>query len=195
MDGIAEEFGGLVATRDDAARREREVAFEAVVDRHARLMYRVAFSLLKNAQDAEDAVQETLLKLYRGEAWRRMEDEKAFLARSVWRVGLNRLGTQSAKAMRHAEDVTEIGLASGELSPEERVVGAAERALLRRLIDELPENFRQALVLSAIEGMQSREVAGVLGVPEATVRTRVMRAKTELRRRFAEMSERKEARR
>jgi RNA polymerase sigma-70 factor (ECF subfamily) len=195
MDGIAEEFGGLVATRDDAARREREVAFAAVVDRHARLMYRVAFSLLKNSQDAQDAVQETLLKLYRGDAWRRMEDEKAFLARSVWRVGLNRLGTQSAKAMRHAEDVTEIGLASAELSPEERVVGAAERALLRRLIEELPENFRQALVLSAIEGMQSREVAEVLGVPEATVRTRVMRAKTELRRRFAELSERKEARR
>jgi RNA polymerase sigma-70 factor (ECF subfamily) len=97
--------------------------------------------------------------------------------------------------MRHAEDVTEMGLASGELSPEDRVVGAAERALLRRLIDELPENFRQALVLSAIEGMQSREVAEVLGVPEATVRTRVMRAKTELRRRFAQLAERKEARR
>jgi RNA polymerase sigma-70 factor (ECF subfamily) len=166
-----------------------------VVDRHARLMYRVAFSLLRNAQDAEDAVQETLLKLYRGETWRQMDDEKAFLARSVWRGGLNRLGTQSAKAMRHAEDVTEMGLASGELSPEDRVVGAAERALLRRLIDELPENFRQALVLSAIEGMQSREVAEVLGVPEATVRTRVMRAKTELRRRFAQLAERKEARR
>jgi RNA polymerase sigma-70 factor (ECF subfamily) len=195
MDGIAEEFGGLVVQAADDARQEREAAFAEVVDRHARLMYRVAFSLLRNAQDAEDAVQETLLKLYRGEAWRQMDDEKAFLARSVWRVGLNRLGTQSAKAMRHAEDVTEMGLASGELSPEDRVVGAAERALLRRLIDELPENFRQALVLSAIEGMQSREVAEVLGVPEATVRTRVMRAKTELRRRFAQLAERKEARR
>jgi RNA polymerase sigma-70 factor (ECF subfamily) len=195
MDGSAEEFGGLVVQAADDARQEREAAFAEVVDRHARLMYRVAFSLLRNAQDAEDAVQETLLKLYRGETWRQMDDEKAFLARSVWRVGLNRLGTQSAKAMRHAEDVTEMGLASGELSPEDRVVGAAERALLRRLIDELPENFRQALVLSAIEGMQSREVAEVLGVPEATVRTRVMRAKTELRRRFAQLAERKEARR
>lgn len=195
MDGIAEEFGGLVVQAADDARQEREAAFAEVVDRHARLMYRVAFSLLRNAQDAEDAVQETLLKLYRGETWRQMDDEKAFLARSVWRVGLNRLGTQSAKAMRHAEDVTEMGLASGELSPEDRVVGAAERALLRRLIDELPENFRQALVLSAIQGMQAREVAEVLGVPEATVRTRVMRAKTELRRRFAQLAERKEARR
>jgi RNA polymerase sigma-70 factor (ECF subfamily) len=194
MDGIAEEFAGVVAATDHA-RRERETAFAALVDRHARLMYRVAFSLLKNPQDAEDAVQETLLKLYRGEAWRQMDDEKAFLARSVWRVGLNRLGTQSAKAMRHAEDVTEIGLASDELSPEESVLGAAESALLRRLIDELPENFRRALVLSVIDGFQSREVAEVLGIPEATVRTRVMRAKAELRKRFAESAERKEARR
>jgi RNA polymerase sigma-70 factor (ECF subfamily) len=168
----------------------REAAFAAVVDRHAALMYRVAFSLLKNPQDAEDAVQETLLKLYRGEAWRAMEDEKAFLARSVWRVGLNRLGTQGAKAMRNAADVAEMEIASGELTPEENAVGTAERWLMRELIEELPEGFRQALVLSAIEGMRSQEVAEILGINEGTVRTRVLRAKAELRRMFLERTAR-----
>ena len=67
----------------------RDEEFAALVERQARLMFRVAYSLLRNVQDAEDAVQEAFLKLYRGEAWRRMEDEKAFLARTVWRVALD----------------------------------------------------------------------------------------------------------
>ena len=167
-----------------------DAAFAALVDRHAGLMYRVAFSLLRNPQDAEDAVQETLLKLYRTGGWREMQDERAFLAKSVWRVGLSRMGTPGAKAMRYAEDVTEVKLVSAEASPEESALGAAERELMRRLIEALPEGFRQALVLSAMEGLRSAEVAEVLGIAEGTVRTRVMRARTELRRRFEAMRKR-----
>jgi RNA polymerase sigma-70 factor, ECF subfamily len=196
MDGVAQEFGVPFETADSAASRGADDrAFAALVDRHAGLMYRVAYSLLKQPQDAEDAVQETLLKLYRTGGWRQMEDEKAFLAKSVWRVGLNRLGTLGAKAMRHAEDVAGMNLASAGASPEEHALGAGERALMMRLIEELPEGFRQALVLSAIEGMRSQEVAAVLGIPEATVRTRVLRAKAEMRRRFMEMNAAKEGRR
>jgi RNA polymerase sigma-70 factor (ECF subfamily) len=62
-----------------------------------------------------------------------------------------------------------------------------ERALLHRLIDALPEELRQPLVLSAIEEMTSREVAEAMGIPEGTVRTRVMRARAELKRRFEAM--------
>ena len=64
-----------------------------------------------------------------------------------------------------------------------------ERALLKRLIDGLPEELRQPLVLSSVEEMTSREVAEAMGIPEGTVRTRVMRARTELRRRFLAMKE------
>ena len=76
------------ATQQSSKSHEREETFALLVDRHTRLMYRVALSLLRNAQDAEDAVQEAFLKLYRGDAWQRMENEKAFLARTVWRVAL-----------------------------------------------------------------------------------------------------------
>ena len=64
----------------------RDERFEELVGRQARFMFQVAFGLLRNRQDAEDAVQEAFLKLYRGEAWLRMENEKGFLARTVWRV-------------------------------------------------------------------------------------------------------------
>ena len=164
---------------------ERDERFEEMVARQARFMFQVAFGLLRNRQDAEDAVQEAFLKLYRGEAWLRMENEKGFLARTVWRVALDHL----PKAAERMADVAEMQLTASGGSPEQSVVDEDERAVLRRLIDGLPEDLRQPLVLSSVEEMTSREVAEAMGIPEGTVRTRVMRARTELRRRFLTMRE------
>jgi RNA polymerase sigma-70 factor, ECF subfamily len=170
---------------------ERDERFEEMVARQARFMFQVAFGLLRNRQDAEDAVQEAFLKLYRGEAWLRMENEKGFLARTVWRVALDHLPKVAEKMM----DVSEMQLTGSDgaglfgRSPEQSAVDEDERAVLKRLIDGLPEELRRPLVLSSMEEMTSREVAEVMGIPEGTVRTRVMRAKTELRRRFVAMKE------
>lgn len=171
--------------RDDSLEREQE--FSGIVERQARFMFHVAYGLLRNVQDAEDAVQEAFLKLYRGEAWRRMEDEKAFLARTVWRMALDRVPKNASRM----DDVAGMELRAGGQSPESGAADEDERVLLRRLIDGLPEELRQPLVLSAIEEMTSREVAAVMGIPEGTVRTRVMRARTELRKRFAGMEVRR----
>jgi RNA polymerase sigma-70 factor, ECF subfamily len=164
---------------------QRDERFEEMVARQARFMFQVAFGLLRNTQDAEDAVQEALLKLYRGEAWLRMENEKGFLARTVWRVALDHL----PKAAERMSDVSEMQLEAVGGSPEEKAVDEDERAVLRRLIDGLPEELRQPLVLSSVEEMTSREVAEAMGIPEGTVRTRVMRARAELRRRYVAMKE------
>jgi RNA polymerase sigma-70 factor (ECF subfamily) len=153
-----------------------------MAERNARFMFRVAHGLLRSVQDAEDAVQEALLKLYRSDAWMRMEDERAFLARTVWRVGLDVV----ARRPKGSEPVEtgEGELAATSATPEQSAADGDERALLRKLIEALPEDLRQPLVLSAIEEMTSREVAVAMGIPEGTVRTRVMRAKAELKRRF-----------
>jgi RNA polymerase sigma-70 factor, ECF subfamily len=181
-----------VEDRRDELRRDeslgRNERFEEMVARQARFMFQVAFGLLRNRQDAEDAVQEAFLKLYRGEAWLRMENEKGFLARTVWRVALDHL----PKTAERTTDIAEMQLpATGEggASPEQNAVDEDEWTILRRLIDGLPEELRQPLVLSSVEEMTSREVAEVMGIPEGTVRTRVMRARTELRRRFVAMKE------
>ncbi len=166
----------------------REERFEEMVARQARFMFQVAFGLLRNRQDAEDAVQEAFLKLYRTDGWLRMENEKGFLARTVWRVALDHLPS----AAERTSDVAEMELAAtggAGRSPEQNVVDEDERAVLRRLIDGLPEELRQPLVLSSVEEMTSREVAEAMGIPEGTVRTRVMRARAELRRRFVAMTE------
>jgi RNA polymerase sigma-70 factor (ECF subfamily) len=167
--------------------QRRDERFEEMVGRQSRFMFQVAFGLLRNRQDAEDAVQEAFLKLYRGEAWLRMDNEKGFLARTVWRVALDHL----PRAERTL-DVSEMELAASGgagVSPEQSAVDKDERVVLRRLIDGLPEELRQPLVLSSVEEMTSREVGEAMGIPEGTVRTRVMRARAELKRRFAAMKE------
>ena len=168
----------------DATERDRR--FAEMAQRNARFMFRVAHGLLRSVQDAEDAVQDALLKLYRIDGWLRMEDEKAFLARTVWRVGLDVLARRP-KATEPLDDDAGREFAAAGKSAEQSVADGDERALLRGLIEALPEQLRQPLVLSAIEEMTSREVAAAMGVPEGTVRTRVMRARAELKRRFEAM--------
>jgi len=191
LQGLKSEPEGLKSGRREGLRRddplEREQEFSGIVERQARFMFRVAYSRLRNVQDAEDAVQEAFLKLYRGDAWRRMEDERAFLARTVWRIALDR----APKAADRMDDVAGMEPASAAQSPERSAAEKGERTLLRRLIDGLPEELRQPLLLSTIEEMTSREVAVVMGIPEGTVRTRVMRARAELKKRFEAMEARR----
>jgi len=158
----------------------RDEAFSRIVHQHARLMYRVAHSLLRHPQDAEDAVQDALLKLYRGDAWRNMQDERAFLARTVWRTAFDRLQMRPAPS----DGVAELLLRDLRPSPEEAAAEDDEQTLLHALIDQLPPELRQPLLLSAIDELTSREIGLAMDLPEGTVRTRLMRARNELRRNF-----------
>jgi len=157
--------------------------FTALVERHSQFAFRVANAVLRSREDAEDAVQETFIKLYRTGAWKRMEDEKAFLARSVWREALDRLPKRKSEtlSMQHEQ------LASHAASPESNALQSSERTLLRSLIDQLHEDLRQPLVLSALDELNSRQIGLVMGIPEGTVRTRLQRARTELKHRFEAM--------
>lgn len=160
--------------------QDRESVFARLVEEHARFLYRVAFGLLRHPQDAEDAVQDALLKLYRGESWRTMQEERAFLARVVWRAALDR---QTKRAVA-AEDDAQSHLIDTRPTPEMSAADIDQRALLHELIDALPEELRQPLLLSAMEEMSSREIGEVMGLPEGTVRTRLMRARAQLKAAF-----------
>ncbi|RXS94648.1 sigma-70 family RNA polymerase sigma factor [Silvibacterium dinghuense] len=160
-----------------------------MVSRHARFVVRVAYAVLRHRQDAEDAAQEMFLKLYRNRTWQGMKNERAFLARTVWRVALDHLQADRLPARTRMESLSSDEAAwepvSMELSPEQRVADASAVAAVHRMIDALPEEFRQVLALSAVEEMNSREMAEVLEVPEGTVRTRLMRARQMLKQKMA----------
>jgi RNA polymerase sigma-70 factor (ECF subfamily) len=186
---VIEAPGDADAAGNPRGGRPEDAAFAELAQRNTGLLFRVAHGLLRNPHDAEDAVQECLLKLYRTGAWRHIEEERAFLARAVWRTGLD-LIARRPRGGAAAEFDESASLVSADATPEAAVLAADERARLRALIDALPEELRQPLVLSAIEEMTSREVGEVLGLPDATVRTRVARARAELRRRFARLNQR-----
>ncbi|SEG14795.1 RNA polymerase sigma-70 factor, ECF subfamily [Bryocella elongata] len=164
-------------------REDRDSALARIAAEHARLLYRVAYGVLRHPQDAEDAVQDALVKLVRSDRWQAMENERAFLARTVWRTALDR---QSARVVGLSDDADAVRLADARPTPEHAAAQNDERALLSELIDELPEELRQTLVLSAIEELSSREIGEVMGVPEGTVRTRLMRARGQLKDKFTE---------
>lgn len=162
-----------MAQRDDAE-------FTECVRRHSRFVFRVAYALLRNSHDAEDVVQEVFLKLYRSNAWDGMHDEKAYLARASWRAAIDHLPKHLPAA-----EIDEMELASSGPSPEQTALDADLEQKVHRLIDGLPEELRQPLALSTIQELTSAEVGQVLGIPEGTVRTRVLRARQLLREKMA----------
>jgi len=173
-----------------------EGEFTAMVLRQTRFVFRVAYAVLLNAHDAEDAAQETFLKLYRNGGWRGMENERAFLARAAWRVAQDRRTSFAGAAMRGSgtpasADESEQ-LASLAPSPEQVTVDGDHERMIHRMIDGLPEELRLPLVLSAFEELNSRAVGDVLGIPEGTVRTRLQRARQLLRQKMGALNIRRE---
>jgi RNA polymerase sigma-70 factor, ECF subfamily len=168
---------------------EEEAEFTALVERQSRFAFRVAYAVLLNAHDAEDAVQETFLKLYRNGGWQKAENERAFLARAVWRVAVDhRRSARTAEAVTDAEP--QVDSASSRPGPEQALIAANQHALVHAMINALPEELRLPLVLSASEELNSREIARILGIPEGTVRTRLQRARQMLRQKLTTLNTR-----
>jgi RNA polymerase sigma-70 factor, ECF subfamily len=157
--------------------------FEALVKRQSRFVFRVAYAILRNSHDAEDTVQETFLKLYRNKTWQGIEDERAFLARAAWRLAVDRL--PQAETRKAAAEVSEFEMTSRAPDPEQEAISANWHAVVHRMVDALPEELRQPLALSAVDELNSREIAAILGIPEGTVRTRLMRARQMLKEKLA----------
>jgi RNA polymerase sigma-70 factor, ECF subfamily len=160
--------------------------FAAMVERHGEALFRVANALLRHPQDAEDAVQNGLLKLYRTGAWRQIANERAFLARTVWRAALDRYNGRSTTeaSFDDPEAPVLLQLAGRGPTPEMVAVETEHETRLYALVEALPLELRAPLMLAAIEEMTTREIAVALELNETTVRTRIHRARAELRRRF-----------
>jgi RNA polymerase sigma-70 factor, ECF subfamily len=164
-------------------------AFEAIMRRHNRLLFRTARSILKSDAETEDAVQDAYLN-----AWRAMHTFRDDAKLSTWLVRIV-LNEALKRLRRRASNVVMLDSAApvGEGQAENTMEAdhdqqpdlVASRAEMRRLmearIDELPELFRTVFMLRAVEEMTVEEVAAALDLPEATVRTRFFRARAQLR--------------
>ncbi len=164
---------------------------EALVRDHARVVYRIAYAVLRNHHDAEDATQETFLRVLRHR--RTLSDirnPRAWLARIAWRVAVERRRVPVALSLDvGAAAVVAAALRASGPSAEQLAASAQMGALLEALIASLPEMLRAALVLSTVEEMTGAEVAAALEIPEASVRNRIHRARRLLREKLDHLLE------
>jgi RNA polymerase sigma factor (sigma-70 family) len=173
---------------DDAvAEQERMRTFQAAALPHLDDVYTLARYLMRNTQDAEDAVQECYLRALRH------FDSYRGPAMKPWLLAILRNVCNAEFARRSKEEVPtdytqEESLAEEmpmwqepQASPEKMIVRRQETATIRRLVAELPEPFREAIVLREMNNLSYQEIAQVAGVPVGTVMSRLARGRAMLR--------------
>ncbi|HET7249492.1 MAG TPA: sigma-70 family RNA polymerase sigma factor [Gemmatimonadales bacterium] len=172
------------------APEERRAGFEKEALVHLDALYRVALRLSGNASDAEDLVQETMLRAYR--SWERYTpgtNAKGWLLTILRHLFINEYRRRS----RHPEtvdvDTIEPFALFQEVQEEDPQGAFFDRIVddeVLRAVDQLPEAFREAVTLSDVEGLSYEEVAKVLDVPVGTVKSRLYRGRRQLQAKLYE---------
>lgn len=169
--------------------RRDEAAIRTLIQRHNRTLYRVARSVLKSDQDAEDVLQDSYLKAFAAlPQFRGDSGLGTWLTRIVLNEALQRRRRKPlAPIVAHefagpSADVIPFPLSpSPQVDPERAMAQRQITKLIERAIDELPEDFRCVLVARTIEGLSVEETSELLGVRPETVKTRLHRARMMLR--------------
>lgn len=183
--------GQVIPDRATDAAETWNDALEIAIRQYGRFLYRVAYSVLRNHHDAEDAVQEGFVRALRNR--NRLEDVRNcrnWLARIIWRVALDRKKQPAATRTEEIGDAVEQ-LQSNLANTEEVFVGEEMMKLLDALIAALPGKLREPLVLATVEELASGDIAEILGIKEAAVRSRLFRARQMLRERLNKLIEAK----
>lgn len=160
-------------------------AFTTLMRRHNQMLFRTARSILRDDQEAEDVVQDAYLLAYRG-----MHHYRGDARLSTWliRIVANRAIRRRQRLGRDRAIFAAVNVPAGEEeddnmgesrfpNPESAAANGELRRLLESHIDALPDLYREVFVLRGVEELSSEATADVLGIPEATVRTRFFRAR------------------
>lgn len=180
-------LAGRFAARDPDAVR-------VITGRNNQRMFRVAWSILKDRAEAEDAVQSAYLRAFSAiDGFKGEAALSTWLTRIVINEALGKLRTlrrrralidgSSVVAIEEYRDKLMRG--STQASPDQAIARAELRRMLERAIGDLPDIFRTAFVLREIEHLGVDEVAETLGIPAATVKTRCLRARRRLQKTLA----------
>jgi RNA polymerase sigma-70 factor (ECF subfamily) len=170
-----------------AVRAGNREAFRSLVDRHSRSIFRLAFRMTANEQDAEEVVQETFLRAYR-----RLDkfEERAEFSTWVYRIATNcaldlldrRKHAKQEDPLYDEEDDRELQLPSSAPSPERQVLSSEMRQRVAAAMNELTGAERTAFVLRHIEGQSIEEISKSLAIKEGAAKNTIFRAVQKLRR-------------
>lgn len=168
------------------------IAFEIIMRRHNRLMFRAARAILRNEADAEDAVQEAYLKAYvnlqgfsrkaRLSTWLCKIAVNESLGRLRRRIPSSPLGDSVEGTMAtRSHQLAATSWMADTVSPEAAAARGQLRRLVEKAIDDLPRAQQAVFMLRAVEGFSTEDTAECLTIPPETVKTRLHRARKRLR--------------
>ena len=174
----------VIRLEKTALEKANDDRLELAVREHARLVYRIAYSVLRNHHDAEDATQETFLRLVRyANKMHEIREMRSWVAQIAWRVSIGKKKTPDV-ALDDANALL-TQLRSLAMGAEEIVLRKEMSGVLERLMATLPPKLREPLLLSTVKELSTADIAEVLGTSEAAVRACLFRARQVLRDRLA----------
>ena len=156
-------------------------AITALVAEYSATLYRVAYSVMRNSAEAEDAVQEAFLRVLKHrDKLNEIRDLRVWLVRITWNVVLDR--KRRTKTRPENDDIADYArvLPSSDRRADDEIISSQEHSRILALVDRLPAKERQALLLSAVEELTTAQIATVLKTTESSVRSRIFRARREL---------------
>ena len=150
-------------------------------------LYRLALRITLNPAEAEDIVQETMIKVWnKREQWNDIESIEAFcltICRNISLDKMRKMENQNQSLEEGEHDAPDTSYSS---NPEEQAMQQDKLALIRRLINSLPEKQRSAMQLRDFEGKSYKEIAKVMGISEEQVKVNIFRARQAIRQKYLE---------
>ncbi|GAA3513996.1 RNA polymerase sigma factor SigE [Aeromicrobium panaciterrae] len=163
----------------------------SIVAEHSARVYRLAYRLTGNRQDAEDLTQDVFIRVFRSLDTYEPGNFPGWLHRITTNLFLDRVRRKSRLRMDNFGEGAEDRLLSAEVLPESAVHDANFDPDIEAALASLSDEFRVAVVLCDVEGLSYEEIAGVLGIKLGTVRSRIHRGRTQLRAALAHRAPRK----
>src|SRR5689334_1794031 len=169
------------------ATKEKRAEFERQALAHVDALYGAAYRLTRNARDAEDLVQDSLLRAYK--FWGSFQQDsncKAWLLRIVTNTFINeyqprKRSREVLDAARAEQDATDGVLvqtsARDKQSPDQAIMAASVSDDVQRALEQLPDDFRTAVILCDMQGLSYKEIADIMETPVGTVMSRLFRGR------------------
>jgi RNA polymerase sigma-70 factor (ECF subfamily) len=176
----------------DAAKSGDQEAFRQIVERYQGAVYNLAYRMLGDPEEAEDAAQEIFVRLYRQLG--RYDPERKF---STWTLAIATNYCIDQLRRRRMQFVPLENIIpwarARDAGPEGEALSRESRDEVQRLLKKLPEKYRAPLVLRYWEDLSCAEIAEILGVPEGTIKTQIHRARKQLGKMMEGAEERRDA--
>lgn len=147
-------------------------------------LFRLALRITQNRFEAEDVVQETMLKVWKGRSeWDKIDNIEAYCLTVCRNLSLDKMRHMDNQ-VQNIEQESEPADQSYSANPEEQAVQHDRLQLVRQLISQLPEKQRTCMQLRDVEGKSYRDIATIIGISEEQVKVNIFRARQTIRERF-----------